>query len=77
MIRRCDDKRRLGWPHRLSPCPCKLISNTSAAASTGPERIANTAAQLVLAFQTLVSRETDPMASAVISVTNLAAGSGH
>jgi amidohydrolase len=34
------------------------------------------AAQLVLAFQTLVSRETDPMASAVISVTNLTAGSG-
>jgi len=34
------------------------------------------AAQLVLAFQTLVSRETDPMASVVISVTNLAAGSG-
>jgi amidohydrolase len=34
------------------------------------------AAQLVLAFQTLVSRETNPMASAVISVTNLAAGSG-
>jgi metal-dependent amidase/aminoacylase/carboxypeptidase family protein len=34
------------------------------------------AAQLVLAFQTIVSRETDPMASAVISVTNLTAGSG-
>jgi amidohydrolase len=34
------------------------------------------AAQLVLAFQTLVSRETDPMAAAVISVTNLTAGSG-
>jgi hippurate hydrolase len=34
------------------------------------------AAQLVLALQTLVSRETDPMASAVVSVTNLAAGSG-
>jgi amidohydrolase len=34
------------------------------------------AAQLILAFQTLVSRETDPMASAVVSVTNLAAGSG-
>jgi hippurate hydrolase len=34
------------------------------------------AAQLVLALQTLVSRETDPLASAVISVTNLTAGSG-
>jgi hippurate hydrolase len=34
------------------------------------------AAQLVLALQTLVSRETDPMLSAVISVTNLNAGSG-
>ena len=34
------------------------------------------AAQLVLAFQTLVSRETDPMRAAVISVTNLQAGSG-
>jgi len=34
------------------------------------------AAQLVLALQTLVSRETDPMAAAVISVTNLNAGSG-
>ena len=32
------------------------------------------AAQLVLAFQTLVSRETDPIASAVISVTRLHAG---
>jgi len=34
------------------------------------------AAQLVLALQTLVSRETDPMLSAVLSVTNLNAGSG-
>jgi len=34
------------------------------------------AAQLVLALQTIVSRETDPMAAAVISVTNLNAGSG-
>jgi amidohydrolase len=34
------------------------------------------AAQLVLGLQTIVSRETDPMASAVISVTNLIAGSG-
>jgi len=34
------------------------------------------AAQLVLALQTLVSRETDPMASAVLSVTNLTAGTG-
>jgi len=33
-------------------------------------------AQLVLALQTLVSRETDPMASAVLSVTNIAAGTG-
>ena len=32
------------------------------------------AAQLVLAFQTLVSRETDPIAAAVISVTRLHAG---
>jgi amidohydrolase len=34
------------------------------------------AAQLVLALQTLVSRETDPVGSAVISVTNLNAGTG-
>ena len=34
------------------------------------------AAQLVLALQTLVSRETDPILSAVVSVTNLNAGSG-
>jgi hippurate hydrolase len=34
------------------------------------------AAQLVLALQTLVSRESDPMLSAVLSVTNLNAGSG-
>jgi metal-dependent amidase/aminoacylase/carboxypeptidase family protein len=34
------------------------------------------AAQLVLALQTIVSRETDPMAAAVLSVTNLNAGSG-
>ena len=34
------------------------------------------AAQLVLALQTLVSREADPMLAAVLSVTNLAAGSG-
>jgi len=34
------------------------------------------AAQLVLALQTLVSRETDPMASAVLSVTNVNAGTG-
>jgi len=34
------------------------------------------AAQIVLALQTLVSRETDPMASAVLSVTNLTAGTG-
>jgi len=34
------------------------------------------AAQLVLTLQTLVSRETDPLASAVISITNLNAGSG-
>jgi hippurate hydrolase len=34
------------------------------------------AAQLVLALQTLVSRETDPLAAAVVSVTNLNAGSG-
>ena len=34
------------------------------------------AAQLVLALQTLVSRETDPMASAVLSITNVIAGSG-
>ena len=33
-------------------------------------------AQLVLALQTLVSRETDPIASAVISITNLNAGTG-
>jgi hippurate hydrolase len=34
------------------------------------------AAQLVMALQTLVSRETDPMASAVLSVTNVTAGTG-
>ncbi len=34
------------------------------------------AAQLVLALQTLVSRETDPMANAVLSVTNVTAGTG-
>lgn len=34
------------------------------------------AAQLVLALQTLVSRETDPLASAVITVANLNAGTG-
>jgi hippurate hydrolase len=34
------------------------------------------AAQLVLALQTLVSRETDPMASAVLSITDVRAGSG-
>jgi hippurate hydrolase len=34
------------------------------------------AAQLVLALQTLVSRETDPMAAAVISITDVRAGSG-
>jgi amidohydrolase len=34
------------------------------------------AAQLVLALQTIVSRETDAMAAAVISVTNLQAGTG-
>jgi len=34
------------------------------------------AAQLVLALQTLVSRETDPMAAAVLSVTDVRAGSG-
>jgi len=34
------------------------------------------AAQLVLTLQTLVSRETDPMAAAVVSVTNVSAGSG-
>jgi len=33
-------------------------------------------AQLVLALQTLISRETDPMAAAVLSVTNVKAGSG-
>ena len=32
------------------------------------------AAQLVLAFQTLVSRETDPLASAVVSVTRIHTG---
>jgi amidohydrolase len=32
--------------------------------------------QLVLALQTLISRETDPMAAAVLSVTNIKAGSG-
>lgn len=34
------------------------------------------AAQLVLALQTLVSREADPLLAAVLSVTHLAAGSG-
>jgi hippurate hydrolase len=34
------------------------------------------AAQIVMALQTLVSRETDPMDSAVVSVTNVEAGSG-
>jgi len=34
------------------------------------------AAQLVLALQTLVSRETDPLAEAVVSVTNINAGTG-
>jgi hippurate hydrolase len=34
------------------------------------------AAQLVLALQTLVSREIDPTAAAVLSITNLNAGSG-
>jgi amidohydrolase len=34
------------------------------------------AAQLVLALQTLVSRETDPIAAAVLSITNLNAGTG-
>src|SRR5262249_5310889 len=34
------------------------------------------AAQLVLACQTIISRETDPLASAVISITNVNAGSG-
>jgi hippurate hydrolase len=34
------------------------------------------AAHLVLALQTLVSRETDPLAEAVVSVTNVNAGSG-
>jgi amidohydrolase len=33
-------------------------------------------AQLVLTLQTLISRETDPMAAAVLSVTNIKAGSG-
>jgi amidohydrolase len=33
-------------------------------------------AQLVLALQTLVSRETDPIASVVVSVTNISVGSG-
>jgi len=33
-------------------------------------------AQLTLSLQTLVSRETDPIESAVISITNLVAGSG-
>jgi hippurate hydrolase len=33
-------------------------------------------AQLVLALQTLVSRETDPLAAAVVSITNLSAGTG-
>ena len=35
------------------------------------------AGQVVLALQTLVSRERDPMAAAVVSVTNVAAGSGR
>ena len=34
------------------------------------------AAQLVLALQTLVSRETDPLAAAVVTVANINAGSG-
>ncbi len=34
------------------------------------------AAQLVLALQTLVSRESDPMLAAVVSVTNVQAGTG-
>jgi amidohydrolase len=34
------------------------------------------AAQLVLALQTLVSRETDPLAAAVVTVANLKAGTG-
>ncbi len=34
------------------------------------------AAQLVLALQTIVSRESDPLAAAVISITNLSAGTG-
>jgi len=34
------------------------------------------ASQLVLALQTIVSRETDPLAAAVISVTNFNAGTG-
>jgi hippurate hydrolase len=33
-------------------------------------------AQMILALQTLVSRETDPTASAVVSVTNISAGTG-
>jgi amidohydrolase len=33
-------------------------------------------AQLVLTLQTIISRETDPMAAAVLSVTNINAGSG-
>jgi amidohydrolase len=38
--------------------------------------VAPAAAQLILALQTLVSRETDPMAAAVVSVTNVHVGSG-
>jgi hippurate hydrolase len=38
--------------------------------------IAPATAQLILALQTLVSRETDPMASAVVSITNVHLGSG-
>jgi amidohydrolase len=38
--------------------------------------VAPAAAQLILALQTLVSRETDPMAAAVVSVTTVEIGSG-
>ena len=38
--------------------------------------VAPAAAQLILALQTLVSRETDPMHAAVVSVTNVNIGSG-
>jgi amidohydrolase len=38
--------------------------------------VAPAAAQLILALQTLVSRETDPMAAAVVSVTTVQIGSG-